>query len=88
MTTSASINPISRATTPARYMMRLSTLSRLAVLAAEPRGDQGFGYDPIFIPEGHDRTFGELSAEVKHTFSHRARACAALRARLRTGAEG
>ncbi|HEU4952730.1 MAG TPA: non-canonical purine NTP pyrophosphatase [Holophagaceae bacterium] len=51
-------------------------------LAPEPRGAGGFGYDPIFIPEGHGRTFGELSAEVKHGLSHRARACAALRARL------
>jgi XTP/dITP diphosphohydrolase len=51
-------------------------------LAFGHRGDHGFGYDPIFIPEGHDRTFGELPAEVKHTLSHRARACAALRERL------
>ena len=39
-----------------------------------PRGTGGFGYDPIFVPEGHDRTFGELSEEVKQTISHRARA--------------
>ncbi len=48
-----------------------------------PRGDQGFGYDPIFLPEGHTRTFGEMSAEEKHGWqpgsekaplSHRARA--------------
>lgn len=51
-------------------------------LAFDPRGEHGFGYDPIFIPEGFDRTFGELPAEVKHTLSHRARACAALKARL------
>jgi XTP/dITP diphosphohydrolase len=48
-------------------------------LAFEHRGDHGFGYDPIFIPDGYDRTFGELPAEVKHTLSHRARACAALK---------
>ena len=47
-------------------------------LALEPRGAQGFGYDPIFIPEGFDQTFGELPAAVKHGLSHRARACAAL----------
>ncbi len=48
-----------------------------------PRGDQGFGYDPIFRPEGHDRTFGEMDAEEKHGWreghdplSHRARAFA------------
>lgn len=51
-----------------------------------PRGDQGFGYDPMFLPEGHSKTFGEMSAEEKHGWkpsdlggvkeplSHRARA--------------
>ena len=47
-----------------------------------PRGSQGFGYDPIFQPEGHERTFGEMSADEKHgwkpgdadALSHRARA--------------
>jgi XTP/dITP diphosphohydrolase len=43
-------------------------------IARAPRGTGGFGYDPLFIPDGHDRTFGELPAEVKHTLSHRARA--------------
>ncbi len=51
-------------------------------LAPEPRGNGGFGYDPIFIPDGHDSTFGELPSGVKHTLSHRARACALLRSRL------
>ena len=51
-------------------------------LAFEPRGEGGFGYDPIFIPEGFDQTFGELAADTKHTLSHRARACAAFRAHL------
>ncbi|MCM2250100.1 MAG: non-canonical purine NTP pyrophosphatase [Geothrix sp.] len=51
-------------------------------LAFELRGGGGFGYDPIFVPEGFGQTFGELPADVKHTLSHRARACAALRARL------
>ena len=54
-------------------------------LAFEPRGDGGFGYDPIFIPEGFGQTFGELPSETKHTLSHRARACAALRERLGAG---
>lgn len=40
----------------------------------EPRGEKGFGYDPIFIPTGFDETFGELSSEIKHQISHRARA--------------
>jgi XTP/dITP diphosphohydrolase len=52
-----------------------------------PRGDQGFGYDPMFLPEGLDRTFGELSREEKHGLpprgrglSHRARAFVQLAA--------
>jgi len=51
-------------------------------LAFEPRGEGGFGYDPIFLPEGHDLTFGELPSDLKHGLSHRARACAALRHQL------
>ncbi|WP_257306811.1 non-canonical purine NTP pyrophosphatase [Geothrix campi] len=51
-------------------------------LAFDHRGDGGFGYDPVFIPDGYDHTFGELPPETKHTLSHRAMACAALRARL------
>lgn len=43
-------------------------------LTDAPRGNGGFGYDPIFIPEGHDRTFGEMSLEEKSRISHRAQA--------------
>ena len=39
-----------------------------------PRGAGGFGYDPMFEPDGADKTFGEMAAAEKHTFSHRARA--------------
>jgi XTP/dITP diphosphohydrolase len=41
-----------------------------------PRGDKGFGYDPMFAPSGSDRTFGEIDPEDKHRVSHRARAFA------------
>ncbi len=39
-----------------------------------PRGDAGFGYDPIFQPDGHDRTFAQMSGEEKQSMSHRGRA--------------
>jgi XTP/dITP diphosphohydrolase len=42
----------------------------------ESRGAKGFGYDPLFIPEGHDATFAELGEDVKNTLSHRSRALA------------
>jgi XTP/dITP diphosphohydrolase len=51
-------------------------------LTFPPRGDQGFGYDPIFIPEGHDQTFGEMAPAAKDGMSHRARAFAKLKAAL------
>ena len=45
-------------------------------IAHAPRGTGGFGYDPVFIPEGYAQTFGELPDEVKHSVSQRARALA------------
>jgi XTP/dITP diphosphohydrolase len=47
-------------------------------IADEPRGTQGFGYDPIFVPEGEERTVAELGDDWKHANSHRARAAKAL----------
>jgi len=41
-----------------------------------PRGQQGFGYDPLFVPDGFKQTFAELGEEVKNTLSHRSRALA------------
>ena len=52
-------------------------------IADQRRGNGGFGYDPIFIPEGLEETFGELPAEVKNTISHRAKAIRPLAIRLR-----
>jgi XTP/dITP diphosphohydrolase len=43
-----------------------------------PRGDKGFGYDPIFVPEGDTRTYAEIEQHEKHATSHRARAFAKL----------
>jgi XTP/dITP diphosphohydrolase len=41
-----------------------------------PRGSRGFGYDPMFVPDGHALTFGEMEPDAKHAISHRARAFA------------
>jgi XTP/dITP diphosphohydrolase len=51
-------------------------------LSFPPRGALGFGYDPIFIPEGQDQTFGEMTAQAKDALSHRTRAFEQLRAAL------
>jgi XTP/dITP diphosphohydrolase len=58
-------------------------------IAGEPRGDEGFGYDPIFIPVGEERTVAELGNEWKAENSHRARAARdLLRAMSRRGTAG
>jgi len=51
-------------------------------LAFPPRGDRGFGYDPIFVPDGHGETFGEMDPVLKDSISHRARAFEKLKAAL------
>jgi XTP/dITP diphosphohydrolase len=48
------------------------------LIAGEPRGSEGFGYDPVFIPEGEERTVAELGDDWKRKHSHRARAAHAL----------
>jgi len=53
----------------------------------EPHGSEGFGYDPIFVPDGEERTVAELGNEWKRTNSHRARAAAAL-SRVLSEAQG
>jgi len=51
-------------------------------LVFPPRGEKGFGYDPIFIPEGGQETFGEMEPDAKHVISHRAKAFAKFSAWL------
>ncbi len=58
--------------------VRLYTGVARGRIAEEPRGSGGFGFDPIFIPMGSDRTFAEMSVEEKNRFSHRAAAARRL----------
>ena len=48
------------------------------VVINQEKGEGGFGYDPIFVPEGHCETFAQLGADLKNALSHRARALAGL----------
>jgi XTP/dITP diphosphohydrolase len=52
-------------------------------ISTQPKGQDGFGYDPVFIPEGYNKTFAELGPEIKNRFSHRAEACRQLAAFFR-----
>ena len=56
-------------------------------IVREPRGDGGFGYDPVFLPSGSSRTAAELTPEEKDAVSHRARALAALLPAIREMAD-
>ncbi|MEM0085777.1 MAG: RdgB/HAM1 family non-canonical purine NTP pyrophosphatase, partial [Zestosphaera sp.] len=53
-------------------------------ISLEARGSGGFGFDPIFVPEGHHKTFAELDLETKNSLSHRGRAFRAMVSWLRT----
>lgn len=53
-------------------------------ISVEPFGKNGFGYDPVFVPEGFEETYAEMSAEQKNTMSHRARAFDLMKAHIAT----
>lgn len=83
----AGVDPVQRS---ARFRCVLCLLTPLGAtqyfegscegaITTEARGSEGFGYDPIFVPEAYRETFGELGEEVKSRLSHRARAVQALR---------
>ena len=60
-------------------LLRVEQAKCEGVIATAPRGKNGFGFDPVFVPVGYDETFGELPVEVKARISHRALAVAAMR---------
>jgi XTP/dITP diphosphohydrolase len=67
---------------PAESNLQLFTGVCEGHIAHAARGEHGFGYDPLFVPDGYAETFGELSDETKQHISHRARALAAAKAYL------
>lgn len=67
---------------PQARIQNISTGECTGVIAHAPRGENGFGYDPVFVPDGYDQTFGELPTEIKEQISHRALALKAARAFL------
>ncbi|MCT1789604.1 RdgB/HAM1 family non-canonical purine NTP pyrophosphatase [Dermabacter hominis] len=64
----------------AREVVELGTMR--GALLREPRGEGGFGYDPLFVAEGYEKTSAELTAEEKNAISHRGKAFRALAGRL------
>jgi XTP/dITP diphosphohydrolase len=62
---------------PSGEILNLSTGICEGTIAYAPRGANGFGYDPVFVPEGYEQSFGELPTAIKEIISHRARALSA-----------
>jgi XTP/dITP diphosphohydrolase len=67
---------------PLGEIVNLSTGICEGTIAYAPRGANGFGYDPVFVPEGYEQSFGELTTAIKEIISHRARAISAARSFL------
>jgi XTP/dITP diphosphohydrolase len=67
---------------PDARLVNTSTGTCEGSIAFAPRGEGGFGYDPVFIPDGYQESFGELPPELKQRISHRARALGAARSFL------
>jgi XTP/dITP diphosphohydrolase len=63
---------------PTNGLLRIAFGSCEGQIIDRPQGTNGFGYDPIFVPNGFDQTFAELSAEVKNVISHRAKSLQAM----------
>jgi len=76
--------PESGSDQPAR-ILKIAKGSCAGTITFNPRGENGFGYDSIFVPQGYQETFGELSEDVKSRISHRAQALLQLRLYLMTG---
>ncbi len=64
---------------PDGHVIHTATGTCVGTISTTPAGVGGFGFDPVFIPEGYDKTFAEIPLPVKNRISHRARALAATR---------
>ena len=71
-------------TTATGEVLNLTEGTCEGMITFAPRGSSGFGYDPLFVPDGYDQTFAELSDDIKNHISHRARALMKLRDHLRS----
>ena len=63
-------------------VVRIERGEVVGTIVHEAKGDRGFGYDPLFVPDGESRTFAEMTPEEKHALSHRGRAFAKMKAYL------